>query len=347
MRGNVTMKATKLLGAAAICFALSAPASAMETQISIAYNPPKKSSMAKAIKTFVKEANAALAGKAKIVRFKGKKGGKNDKKVAKKLKKGQVDIGIMSINAAKAVRKPFGVFELPWLITTSDQAKTVLKNKKGVGKKIKRWTSRSKYVLIGTMNRGFNYLTTYDTAFTKPSDLKGLWIRSQNRGFTEQALKAYGAKPGNSDGYIGSLKSIAKKRKKVYDLKPKYVSNVPITWTPAIVVFSKKNKKLRGLLMTKYKNKKGKTKWKWNETGKKVVAAAKKAAKQSWSAAAKEDKKAWEAINKSKTLTVQKIDLKAFREASVPLYHKYEGFVNGGFGTLNQFRKISGASAGS
>ena len=130
MRGSVTMKATKLLGAAAICLALAAPVSATETEVSIAYNAPKKSAMAKAIKGFIKDANAALAGKAKIVRFKSKKGGKNDKKVVKKLKKGKLDIGIVSINAAKAVRKPFGAFEMPWLITDSAQAKALLGKKK-------------------------------------------------------------------------------------------------------------------------------------------------------------------------------------------------------------------------
>jgi TRAP-type C4-dicarboxylate transport system substrate-binding protein len=346
MRGSVTMKATKLLGAAAICLALATPVSAMETEVSIAYNAPKKSAMAKAIKGFIKDANAALAGKAKIVRFKSKKGGKNDKKVVKKLKKGKLDIGIVSINAAKAVRKPFGAFEMPWLITDSAQAKTLLGKKKGVGKKIKRWTSRSKFVLVGTMTRGFQYLATYEKKFTKPADLKGLWINSANSGFTQKALKAYGAKPGNSDGVITSLKAISKKRKS-YQTAPKYVSNVPMTFTPAMIIFSKKNKKLKKLLMTKYVNKKGKTKWKWNDLGKEIAKAAKKAAKTSFDGAAANDKKAWEKINKSKKLSVTKIDLGAFREASVPLYHKYEGFVNGGFGTMNQIRKIAGTNAGS
>jgi len=347
MRGNAEMKAIKWLGAAAICLTLSAPVSAMETQVSIAFNAPKKSAMDKAIKAFIKDANAALAGKAKIVRLKGKKGGKNDKKVTKNLKKGKIDIGVVSINSAKAVRNTFGVFELPWLITDSAQAKAVLSSKKGgVGKKVKTWSSRSKYVLIGKVNRGFNYLATYEKKFTKPSDLKGLWINSQNRGLTEQALKAYGAKPGNSDGLIASLKDISKKRKS-YQVAPKYVSDKPITYTAAFIIFSKKNKKLRSLLMTKYTTKKGKTKWKWNETGKKVTAAARKAEKESWKLAAANDQKAWDKINKSKKLSVTKIDLKAFREASVPLYQKYEGFVNGGFGTLNQVRALTGVQAGS
>ena len=85
MRGNTEMNAIKLIAAAAICLSLSAPVSAGETQLSIAFNAPKKSAMDKAIKGFIKEANAVLAGKAKIVRFKGKKGGKNDKKIAKNL----------------------------------------------------------------------------------------------------------------------------------------------------------------------------------------------------------------------------------------------------------------------
>ncbi len=346
MRGNTEMNAIKLIAAAAICLSLSAPVSAGETQLSIAFNSPKKSAMDKAIKGFIKEANAVLAGKAKIVRFKGKKGGKNDKKIAKNLKKGKIDIGVVSINSAKAVRKPFGVFELPWLITDPSQAKAVLGSKSGgIGKKIKRWSGRSKYVLIGKVNRGFNYLATYNKKFVKPSDLKGLWINSQNRGFTEQALKAYGAKPGNSDGFIASLQDIAKKRKS-YQTPPKYVSHKPITYTAAFIIFSKKNKSLRGLLMTKYQNKKGKTKWKWNETGKGVVSAAKKAANTSWELADAEDQKALNKINKNDKLSITNINLEAFRDASVPLYQKYEGFVNGGFGTLNQIRALTGVKNG-
>ena len=104
---------------------------------------------------------------------------------------------------------------------------------------------------------------------------------------------------------------------------------------------------VKKLLMTKYVNKKGKTKWKWNDLGKEIAKAAKKAGKASFAGAVANDKKAWEKINKSKKLSVTKIDLGAFREASVPLYHKYEGFVNGGFGTMNQIRKIAGTNAGS
>jgi TRAP-type C4-dicarboxylate transport system substrate-binding protein len=339
------MKAMKLVGAAAICFVLATPVTAEET-LSIAYNAPKKSAMASAIKTFIKEANLALAGTAKIVRFKGKKGGKNDKKVVKKLKKGKIDLGIVSINMASAVRKPLGVFEMPWLVTDAKQGKTLLQKKKGLGKKIKRATSRSKFLVVGTMTRGFEYLATYDKKFTKPSDLKGLWINTGNKGYIVKALKAYGAKPGNSDGLIASLKTISKK-KKAYQNTPKYVSNVPISFTPALILVSKKNKQWKALFMTKKTTKKGKVKWKYNELGKKVIAAAKKAAKKSAKQAAANDKKAWVAIKKAGKTKVTNIDLKAFREASVPLYQHYESRVNGGFGTMNQVRAITGVNAGS
>ena len=98
--------------------------------------------------------------------------------------------------------------------------------------------------------------------------------------------------------------------------------------------------------MTKYQNKKGKTKWKWNETGKGVVSAAKKAANTSWELADAEDQKALNKINKNDKLSITNINLEAFRDASVPLYQKYEGFVNGGFGTLNQIRALTGVKNG-
>ncbi len=339
------LKMVTLASAAAMFLATSTPVVAEET-VTVIYNAPKKSALAKAAKKFIKEANKALKGTAKLkrvkkVRKKKKlKKVKNDKKVAKAVKKRQADIGIVSSDMAKAVRKPLGVFEMPWLVTNSVQAEMLLDKKKGILKKIKRSTGRSKFVLVGTMNRGFQYLATYKTPFKKPSDLKGLWIGTENSGYVRKALKAYGAKYGVMDGTITSLKIIAKKRKS-YMRGPKFVSNVPMTYTPALILFSKKNKKLKKLFMTKYK-KKGKTKWKWNANGKKLVKAAKKASKLSWTLATKNDQKAWEKIMKKKKIKVMEIDLNAFRKASTKIYQDYETRVNGGFGTLQQMRKITG-----
>ena len=195
------------------------------------------------------------------------------------------------------------------------------------------------------MNRGFGYLATFNRPFTKPSDLKGLWINTENSGYVKKSLKAYGAKFGVMDGTIDSLKNIAKSRKS-YMRGPKYVSNVPMTYTPALILFSKKNKKMKELFMTKVM-KKGKAKWTWNANGKKLLKAAKKASKLSWKLATENDQQAWAKIMKKKKIKVQKIDLNAFRKASGKIYRDYESKINGAFGTLQQVRKITGVMAGS
>jgi TRAP-type C4-dicarboxylate transport system substrate-binding protein len=353
MGGTMLKKTTKLMGAVAIALALTfhvAPVKAEET-VTVIYNAPKKSALAKAAKKFVKEANKAFAGEIKFKRVKKVRKKKKlkkantDKKVAKAVKKSRVDIGIVSADMAKAVRKPLAIFEMPWLVTNSVEAETLLSKKKGIMKKVKRATGRGKFVLVGTMNRGFQYLATFEKPFTKPSDLKGLWISTENSGYVRKALKAYGAKYGVMNGKIASLKVIAKK-KKSYMPGPKYVSNVPMLYTPALVLFSKKNKKMKKLFMTKYK-KKGKTKWKWNANGKKLVKAAKKASKLSWKLATENDQKAWAKIMKKKKIKVMKIDLNAFRKASGKVYRDFETNINGAYGTLKQVRKVTGVMAGS
>ena len=346
-------KSLKLMGAVVIALALTTPVATVKAaeKVTVIYNAPKKSALAKAAKKFIKEANKAFTGEIKFkrvkkVRKKKKlKKAKNDKKVAKAVKKSRVDIGIVSADMAKAVRKPLAIFEMPWLVTNSVEAEMLLSKKKGILKKVKRATGRGKFVLVGTMNRGFQYLATFSKPFTKPSDLKGLWISTENSGYVRKSLKAYGAKFGVMNGKIASLKVIAKKRKS-YMRGPKYVSNVPMLYTPALILFSKKNKKMKKLFMTKYK-KKGKTKWKWNANGKKLAKAAKKASKLSWKLATKNDQKAWAKIMKKKKIKVMKIDLKAFRKASRKIYSDYESKVNGAYGTLQQVRKITGVMAGS
>jgi len=346
-------KTTKLMGAVAIALALTfhvAPVKAEET-VTVIYNAPKKSALEKAAKKFIKSANKMFKGEFKFKRVKKVRKKKklkkvaSDKKAAKAAKKSLADIVIVSSDMAKAVRKPLGIFEMPWLVTNSVEAETLLDKKKGILSKVKRATGRGKFVLVGTMNRGFGYLATYSKPFTKPSDLKGLWISTENSGYVKKSLKAYGAKFGVMNGTIDSLKNIAKKRKS-YMRGPKYVSNVPMTYTPALILFSKKNKKMKKLFMTKYM-KKGKTKWKWSANGKKLTKAAKKASKLSWKLATENDQKAWASIMKKKKIKVMKIDLNAFRKASGKIYSDYESKINGAYGTLQQVRKITGVMAGS
>jgi len=353
MGGTMLKKTSKLLGATAIALALTMPATVVKAEetISVIYNAPKKSALEKAAKKFIKEANKMLAGTAKFKRVKKVckkkklKKANSDKKAAKFVKKAKADIVIVSSDMAKAVRAPLAIFEMPWLVTNSVEAEMLHDKKKGILKKIKRASSRGKFVLVGTMNRGFGYLATYKKPFTKPSDLKGLWINTDNSGYVKKSLKAYGAKYGVLDGMIASLKTIAKKRKS-YMAAPKYVSNVPMTYTPALILFGKKNKKMKKLFMTSYM-KKGKKRWKFNENGKKLIKAAKKASKLSWKLATENDQKAWAKIMKKKKIKVQKIDLNAFRKASGKVYRHFEGNVNGAFGTMQQVRKITGVMAGS
>ena len=344
------------MGALAIVIALSAPVMSTpvmaEETVTIAYNAPKNSAMEKSIKKFIKEANKALAGTAKLKRVKkvrDKKGKLkkvgSDKKVASAGKKSGVDIAVVSIDMAKAVRKPLAIFEMPWLVTNAVEAEMLLDKKKGVLGKVKRATSRGKFILLGTMNRGFGYLATYNRPFTKPSDLKGLWISTENSGYIKKSLSAYGAKFGVMDGSIDSLKNIAKKRKS-YMRAPKYVSNVPMTYTPALILFGSKNKKMKSLFMTKYM-KKGKAKWKLNKHGKLLAKAAKKASKLSWQLATENDQKAWSSIMSKKKIKVMKVDLNAFRKASGKVYNHFETNINGAFGTLQQVRQITGVMAGS
>ncbi len=162
---------------------------------------------------------------------------------------GTLDMSSEAMSLLSTWDKAFGVTEMPYVFTSREQALTVL-NEGSFGKFLSDKMADIGLKNLGVTENGFRQITNNARSVTKPSDLKGLKIRTMQVDSHIIAYKQFGANPapmafgevysalqqGVVDGQDNPLSQIATSR--FYEVQ-KFLTMANIVFSADVVVMNK------------------------------------------------------------------------------------------------------------
>jgi tripartite ATP-independent transporter DctP family solute receptor len=196
---------------------------------------------------FAKNANAKLAGKAKIVVYGSSQLG-GDKEMLQKLKLGTIDM-VEPSTVMGSVADIYGVFEMPYLVKDREHMKRI--EKALYWSKFEPVLEKKGYKTLAVWENGYRQITNNKHPIYTPADLKGIKLRVPNSKWRVNMFKAYGANPspmkfsevftalqtGVMDGQENPLAQIDSG--KFYEVQ-KYLSITGHVYSPAYLIVSTK-----------------------------------------------------------------------------------------------------------
>ncbi|MEO6269374.1 MAG: TRAP transporter substrate-binding protein [Lautropia sp.] len=171
--------------------ALTAPAFAQEIEIKLGHVGEPGSIFQMSADEFAKQANAKLAGKAKVVVFGSSQLG-GDKEMLQKLKLGTIDLALPSTVMSSEVDL-FGIFEMPYLV--KDRKHMGLIEKEIFWPTIAPAAEKKALTILAVWENGYRNITNNRKPIAKPEDLQGLKLRVPEGKWRVAMFKAYGANP--------------------------------------------------------------------------------------------------------------------------------------------------------
>ena len=141
---------------------------------------------------FAKRANQELKGKVDVKVFHSSQLG-SDEQMLKGVRVGTPEMFLPS-TVMSTVEPRFGVFEMPYLISSREHMKKVAENKAVQDALFKGLPSKGMRVL-GVWENGFRHITNNTKPITKPDDLKGIKLRVPSGVWRVRMFQAYGANP--------------------------------------------------------------------------------------------------------------------------------------------------------
>jgi tripartite ATP-independent transporter DctP family solute receptor len=191
-------------------------------------------------------ANKRLRGKAKVVTFGSSQLGK-DKQLLQKVKAGTVNFSLPS-SVMSSVHDEFGVFDMPYMI--KDRKHMAKVEKQVLPGIFSNLESKTGYQVLAVWENGFRHITNNKRPINKPSDLKGIKLRTPKSKWRVKMFKTYGANPtpmafsevftalktGTMDGQENPYAQIASAK---FQEVQKYLSITGHVYTPAYVVVHK------------------------------------------------------------------------------------------------------------
>jgi tripartite ATP-independent transporter DctP family solute receptor len=183
--------------------ALTLPSIALsETVIRFGYELPVTHEFHEAATMLAKEVSEGTKGSVKIELYPAGQLTK-DSTFPREITSGTVDAGLSPTLYWTGVMPIAGIFDVPYVVRTHDEAQKVLKTE--VGQRLLDGLKRFNAVGLGYFNYGFGIFGTAKHPLLKPSDLKGLKIRTNND-IGAQLLKTFGASPtfmSGSEVFLG------------------------------------------------------------------------------------------------------------------------------------------------
>lgn len=181
--------------------ALPSMASA-ETVIRFSYELPVTHEFHQAAQRMAKEVEEGTKGSVKLELYPAGQLTK-DSTFPREITSGTVDAGLSPTLYWTGVMPIAGIFDVPYLVQTHDEAQEVLKT--DVGQRLLDGLEKFDAVGLGYFNYGFGIFGTAKTPLLKPEDFKGLKIRSNND-MGAALLKSFGASPtfmSGSEVFLG------------------------------------------------------------------------------------------------------------------------------------------------
>ena len=239
----------------------------------------------------------------------------DERQLLESMRMGVVDSGIITGGPIINFLPEFGVFDLPFLFTSPEQAYKVLDGE--IGKKLLAGMEKVGCKGLAYGERGFRNLTNSTRPVKTPEDMKGLKIRLMQNPIYVDSFKALGAnavpmagtdaltalQQGTIDGQENPLNVIV-----AFNLfeSQKYLTISQHAYAPNVIMMSMKV---------------------WN----KFTPEQQKLLQESAQAAAEYNRKLdndngaqWLQFLKDKGMQVTEPDVEAFRKAVEPVYRKYE-----------------------
>ena len=267
---------------------------------------------------FAKRANQELKGKVDVKVFHSSQLG-SDEQMLKGVRVASPEMFLPS-TVMSTVEPRFGVFEMPYLITSREHMKKVADNKAVQDALFKGLPGKGMRVL-GVWENGFRHITNNSRPIAKPDDLKGIKLRVPSGVWRVRMFQAYGANPtpmafgelysalqaGVMDGQENPLAQIASGR--LHEVQ-KYLSLSGHVYTPAYLIIGEDTwKKLPA------------------DVQKGLTRIASQMGEFARSEGARLDK---ELIGQMKALQINEVDKEAFIKASEKVYQQFATEVPGG-----------------
>lgn len=239
----------------------------------------------------------------------------DERNLLENMRMGVVDSAIITSGPIINFMPQFGVFDLPFLFSTPEQAYKVLDGE--IGKKMLADMDNFGWKGLAYGERGFRNLTNSKKPVNTPEDMKGLKIRLMQNPVYVDSFKALGAnavpmawtealtalQQGTIDGQENPLNVIVS-----FNLfeSQKYLALTRHAYAPNVIMMSKKT-------------------WdKLSPEQQKLVERSAKAAAEHNRAYDNAKEAEWLQFLKDKGMEVTEPDLALFREAVKPVYEKYE-----------------------
>jgi tripartite ATP-independent transporter DctP family solute receptor len=294
-----------------LCFSFAAMAA---TTIKLAHVVNEKDAFHACALKFKELVEAGSKGELEVKIFPNATLG-DERQLLESMRMGVVDSGIITGGPIINFLPEFGVFDLPFLFTSPQQAYKVLDGE--IGKKLLAGMEKFGCKGLAYGERGFRNLTNSKRPVKTPEDMKGLKIRLMQNPIYVDSFKALGAnavpmawtealtalQQGTIDGQENPLNVIVS-----FNLfeSQKYLTISQHAYAPNVIMMSMKV---------------------WN----KFTPEQQKLLQESAQAAAEYNRKLdndngaqWLQFLKDKGMQVTEPDIEAFRKAVEPVYRKYE-----------------------
>lgn len=187
------MSISKILLAAVAALSVSAAgASAQTTNLKLGFATAATSPYGYAAKIFADEVKEKSGGRITIEIFPASQLG-GEREMLESLQIGTLDLNFTSPAPLANFVKEAGIFEVPFLIRGFDHANAVLDG--SVGAALSKKINERNLVSLGFGYLGPVHLVTNKRAITKPEDLKGMKIRTQENEIHLITFRTLGALP--------------------------------------------------------------------------------------------------------------------------------------------------------
>ena len=173
-----------------------------ETVIRFGWELPVTHNLSIAAKMFAKSVEEKTNGSVKVQLYPAAQLTK-DSTFVKAITSGTVDGGLIGTLYWTSVMPLAGIFDVPYLVRSFDEAKTVLESP--VGDKLLKELEKVDVVGIGYFNYGFGIFGSNVKPLRTPADFQGLKFRTNND-IGAKLLQAYGASPtfmSGSEVFLG------------------------------------------------------------------------------------------------------------------------------------------------
>jgi len=236
---------TKLLAATAVA-GMATTVSAADMTMKFGHVGAPGSLFEATVDNFAECVNSSMTDKVEVQTFGSSQLG-NDKEMLQKLKLAQIDFSLPS-SIMSSVDDSFGIFEMPYIITSRDHMRRVQEEMMDV---FQEAANANGYHIVGLAENGFRNITNNVRPINVPADLEGIKLRTPNGVWRLKMFQEYGANPtpmafsdvftalqtGVIDGQENPYAQIASAK---FQEVQKYLSVTGHVYTPAYILTSKK-----------------------------------------------------------------------------------------------------------